>query len=59
MHWNPYFEAIKKYGEPEYDECFGYESLLSLGGKERIENLKKVNYEVHITIMCEVQGVLS
>jgi hypothetical protein len=57
--WNPYFDAVEKYGEPEYDECFGYEPLLSLGGKENVENLKKVKYEVHLTLMGEIQGVLS
>ena len=57
--WDPYFEVIKKYGEPEYNECFGYEPLLSLGGKESVESLKKVDFEVHITIMSEIQGVLS
>lgn len=57
--WNPYFEAVDKYGELEYNECFGYEPLLSLGGKESVDNLRKVNYEVHITIMAEIQGILS
>lgn len=57
--WNPYFEAVEKYGEPAYDECFGYEPLLSLGGKERVDNLKKVKYEVHISLIGEFQGVLS
>jgi len=57
--WDPYFEAVKKYGEPEYDECFGYEPLLSLGGKESINNLKKVKYEVHISLIGELQGILS
>jgi hypothetical protein len=52
--WNPYFDAVEKYGEPEYDECFGYEPLLSLGGKENVENLKKVKYEVHLTLMGEI-----
>ena len=56
--WNPYFEAVKKYGEPEYNECFGYEPLLSLGGNESVESLKKVNFEVHIAIMSEIQGML-
>lgn len=56
--WDPYFEAVKKYGEPEFNQCFGYEPLLSLGGNESIDNLKKVNFEVHITIMGEVQGML-
>jgi hypothetical protein len=57
--WDPYFEAVEKYGEPAYNECFGYEPLLSLGGKESVDNLRKVNYEVHITIMAEIQGILS
>lgn len=57
--WNPYFEAVKRYGEPKYHECFGYEPLLSLGGKEVVENLKKVNFEVHITIIGEIQGILT
>ena len=56
--WNPYFEAVEKYGEPEYDECFGYEPLLSLGGDESVENLKKVNYKAHIFLMSEFQGIL-
>lgn len=59
LQWNPYFEAVEKYGEPAYNECFGYEPLLSLGGKENVDKLRKVNYEVHITIMAEIQGVLS
>ncbi len=57
--WNPYFEAAEKYGEPEHDECFGYEPLLSLGGKESIDNLRKVKYEVHISLLATTQGVLS
>ncbi|WP_276352562.1 T6SS immunity protein Tdi1 domain-containing protein [Cohnella caldifontis] len=39
--WDPYFEAVEKHGEPDYDECFGYEPLLSLGGNESVENLQK------------------
>jgi hypothetical protein len=57
--WSPYFEAVGKYGEPAYDECFGYEPLLSLGGKESVDNLKKVKYEVYISLIGEFQGVLS
>jgi len=56
--WDPYFEAVEKYGEPGYDECFGYEPLLSLGGDESVENLKKVNYKAHIFLMSEFQGIL-
>ncbi len=57
--WHLYFEAVEGYGEPGYDECFGYEPLLSLGGVESVANLKKMKYQVHISLMGEVQGVLS
>ncbi len=57
--WHPYFEAVERYGEPEYDECFGYEPLLSLGGAESVANLKKVKYQVHLILIGEIQGVLS
>ncbi|MGW8429070.1 hypothetical protein ACWGJQ_27120 [Peribacillus simplex] len=23
LEWNPYPEAVDKYGEPDFDECFG------------------------------------
>ena len=48
LQCNPYFEAVEKYGEPGYDECFGYGPLLSLGGKESVTHLKKVKYEVFL-----------
>ena len=41
--WNPYLEAVEKYGKLEYDECFGYVPLLVLGGAEKVENLQKVS----------------
>ena len=57
--WNPYFEAVEKYGEPGYDECFGYEPLLSLGGDESVDSLSKVNYKIHIYLISGMQGILS
>ena len=57
--WNPYFEAVEKYGEPGYDECFGYEPLLSLGGDESVDFLSKVNYKIHIYLISDIQGILS
>ena len=57
--WNPYFEAVEKYGEPGYDECFGYEPLLSLGGDESVDCLSKVNYKIHIYLITGFQGILS
>lgn len=56
---DPYFEAVEQYGEPDYDECFGYVPLLSLGGNESVENLRKMKYEAHISLIGNIQGILS
>ncbi|MDE6658218.1 MAG: DUF1851 domain-containing protein [Oscillospiraceae bacterium] len=51
-----YNMAIKKYGELEYNECFGYVPLLALGGQDSINNLKKVKMREHINLMIELIG---
>lgn len=51
-----YKSAIKKLGKLEYDECFGYVPLLSLGGKESVNNLKIVKIYEHITLITEMSG---
>ncbi len=51
-----YNEATKKYGSLEYDECFGYVPLLALGGKESVDNLKKVKIREHIALITEMVG---
>lgn len=56
LNWQPYPEAIERYGEPEYDECFGYTPLLGLGDSEKVENLKKVKLREHILIITEFMG---
>ena len=48
-------KAIEKYGMLEYDECFGYVPLL-LGGKETVNNLKKVKIREHLSIIAEMSG---
>lgn len=48
--------AVKKYGDLEYDECFGYVPLLALGGKESVNNLKKVKIREHIAMIFEFIG---
>ncbi len=49
-----YNAAVKKYGELEYDECFGYVPLLALGGKESVKSLKKVKMREHIALIAEL-----
>lgn len=56
LDWKPYSEAVEKYGEPAFDECFGYTPLLGLGGAEKVENLKKVKLKEHILIITEFMG---
>lgn len=51
-----YNAAVKKHGDLEYDECFGYVPILALGGKESVNNLKKVKIREHIAIITELAG---
>ncbi len=51
----PFEEAVKKYGIPKYDECFGYTPLLSLGGYEDISHLEKVELMAHLQILATLQ----
>lgn len=51
----PFKEAIEKYGIPQYDECFGYTPLLSLGGYEDISHLEKVDLMAHLQIIATLQ----
>ncbi|MBQ1735147.1 MAG: DUF1851 domain-containing protein [Lachnospiraceae bacterium] len=53
-----YRAAIRKYGELAYDECFGYVPLLALGGKESVNNLKKVKIREHIALISEMVGAI-
>lgn len=56
LNWKPYPEALKQYGELNYDECFGYTPLLGIGGAEKVENLKKVKLKEHILLITEFMG---
>ncbi len=49
-------EAVQMLGSPAYDECYGYVPLLSLGGAERAENLRKVKLREHLELMYQMQG---
>lgn len=49
-------EALQMLGSPAYDECYGYFPLLSLGGAEKPENLKKVKLREHLELMYQMQG---
>lgn len=59
MDWLPYSDAMKKYGIPDFEECFGYVPLLGSGGTEKVENLKKVKLTEHIYIITEFMGSIE
>ncbi|RNB52006.1 DUF1851 domain-containing protein [Brevibacillus gelatini] len=59
LDWLPYTEAIQNYGEPKFDECFGYVPLLGLGGHEKVENLRKVKLIEHIYLITQFMGQLE
>lgn len=59
LELNKYNEAIEKYGELEYNECFGYVPLLGLGGSEKVENLKKVKIKEHIELITQMVGKIE
>lgn len=54
-----YVEAVKKLGELEYDECFGYVPLLGLGGSEKVDNLDKVKIKEHIELISQMVGKIG
>lgn len=53
LDWNPYPGAVNKYGQPAFNECFGYVPLLGLGGPEKAKNLIKVKLVEHIYLIKE------
>jgi len=59
LYMENYALAKEKLGELNYDECYGYTPILSLGGPEKIENLKKVKIIEHIAIITELNGKIE
>ncbi|MCM1006334.1 MAG: DUF1851 domain-containing protein [Ruminococcus flavefaciens] len=55
---NKYQEALKRYGKLSMDECFGYVPILALGGKENVDNIKKVRTKEHIALITDLAGLI-
>ena len=47
-------QAVSKLGPLAHDEVYGFEPAVALGGKMRIENLVKLNLDVHLTILRQL-----
>ncbi len=54
--YNKYQKAVEKHGELAYNECFYYVPLLALGGRESVNNLKKIKITDHIHLVKEMTG---
>jgi len=48
-------KAFKSLGPLNSDEMYAFEPALVLGGKARLENLKKVKLQEHLTILAELE----
>lgn len=57
--WDSYAPAVKRLGQPEFYECFGYVPLLVLGGPERVEDLQRVKMREHVLIISQLAGPLA
>ena len=51
-----YKAAVKKWGQLQFDECFGYTPLLGLGGNRKVDNLRKVKIKEHIGLITQSAG---
>ncbi len=58
FQFNKYQEALKRYGKLAMDESFGYVPILALGGKENVDNMKKVKTKEHIALITDLIGLI-
>jgi len=57
--WDLFPQAVEAHGAPAFDESFVFVPLLSLGGEERVENLRARKTIEAIRTMVEFQGVIE
>lgn len=51
-----YQQAIEKYGQLNYNQCFGFVPLLALGGPKDVEHLDKVKILEHLLLITHFVG---
>lgn len=59
LNWDIFPKAVEAHGELPYDQSFTFVPLRSLGGPEKVENLKKRETIAAIQVMVEFQGVIG
>ena len=51
-----YSEAAEKLGKPKYDQCFGYEPILTKRSKEKLKDLRIVDTKAYLKAVFEQNG---
>lgn len=59
LNWDIFARAVEAHGELPYEQSFTFVPLRSLGGPEKVENLKKRETIAAIQVMVEFQGVIG
>ena len=53
INFDLFYQAYDNLGALKYEQCYGYEPILPLGGKADIKNIKIVNFDVHLDILTQ------
>lgn len=54
LDWEIYQKALSVLGPLTYEECFGYQPILALGGEPSPGNLRKVRMREYLGILAQV-----
>lgn len=54
-----YLKAKKQLGPLEYDDCYGFEPAIVLGGPGTLETLRKVKLKEHLAILAQLSDKLQ
>jgi hypothetical protein len=50
-----YRKALKRLGQPDYDECYAFEPALALGGPGTVDTLRKVKLREHLSLLAQLR----
>lgn len=54
--WQPYPAARERDGVPGFEECFGYEPLLAIGGSHDVSHLQLGGLYEHLAVIAQLAG---
>jgi hypothetical protein len=53
-NYQMHLKAVEKFGQLEEDQVFGFFPALSMGGKEKLENIKVVQIREYLAMLAEI-----